>query len=125
MQSLLYRFTAALIIVMGVSSFVHALILDNFFPGNAINSLGLAYVVNGVLAMVIFSVIYIFRKKLYSQIGFLFLAGSLLKFLVFFLVFLPIYNADGTLSRMEFITFFIPYAFALIIETISVSRLLK
>lgn len=84
-----------------------------------------AYLLNSLLAITIIVIIYWLRKKYYSQIGFLFLGGSMLKFLCFFLWFSPVFNADGELSRAEFIGFFIPYLLSLIFETLAVSRLLK
>jgi len=85
----------------------------------------LAYITNLLLAVVIFSSLLLFRKKYNEQLGFLFLFGSFLKFIVFFVVFSPIYNADGNVSRLEFFAFFVPYAISLIIETRSLIKLLN
>ncbi len=87
--------------------------------------LGRAYLVNVILASLILCIIYVLRNRFFSQIGFLFLAGSMLKFLFFFLLFNPVYKADGLVSKAEFIGFFIPYGLSLLIETLAVSKLLK
>ena len=50
--------------------------------------------------------LYWFREKWRDQIGFLFLGGSMLKFLFFFIVFYPFYNADGNMETLEFTIFF-------------------
>lgn len=53
------------------------------------------------------------------------MAGSFIKFGVFFLFFHPIYKQDSDMSKLEFGAFFIPYLTALVLETVFVSRLLK
>ena len=83
-----------------------------------------AYVVNVILALLIFSFLFYFRKRFKHLAGFLFMAGSLLKFLVFFLLFYPGYRQDGTISTSEFTSFFIPYALCLVIETVGISKML-
>ncbi|MGB5499834.1 MAG: DUF6168 family protein [Maribacter sp.] len=80
---------------------------------------------NSILAATIFVVLYIFRGKLKNQIGFLFMGGSFLKFIFFFLLFYPAYKADGEMSRLEFAAFFIPYGISLIIETVFTAKMLK
>jgi len=51
--------------------------------------------------------------------------GSFLKFAVFFIFFYPSYHSDGTISRLEFMAFFIPYIYALLIETLALIKLLN
>ena len=60
-----------------------------------------------------------------SQAGFIFMAGSGLKFLFFFLLFYPEYNSDGEMQTIEFVTFFVPYAVCLILEVIYLSKQLN
>lgn len=73
----------------------------------------------------VFGVLYLFRNKYKSQLGFLFLAGSVVKFAVFFIVFQPLFKQDGLISKLEFASFFVPYLTGLIIETISLSKWLN
>ncbi|HUH45955.1 MAG TPA: DUF6168 family protein [Arenibacter sp.] len=84
-----------------------------------------AYSINALMAIAIFSFLYFFRIKLRHQIGFLFLAGSMLKFLVFFLVFYPVYNMDGKMEALEFSSFFVPYIICLFIETLFAAKMLN
>lgn len=83
------------------------------------------YATNLLLAVIIFLSLFFLRKKYNDQLGFLFLFGSFLKFAVFFIFFLPMYKADGNISRLEFFAFFVPYAVCLIIETVSLIKLLN
>lgn len=89
------------------------------------NKIVLSYVVNLILIIVIFGVLYLLKKKYKSQLGFLFLAGSFLKFAVFFILFYPFYKLDNEITKLEFAAFFIPYAVGLVLESVSLSKWLN
>jgi hypothetical protein len=82
-------------------------------------------VVNYLLAAVVLIVVEKTLNKNSAQAGFVFMAGSALKFLVFFLVFYPIYKADDEMQAVEFAAFFIPYSICLIAEVIYLSKQLN
>lgn len=84
-----------------------------------------AYWINALLAIIIFGTIVYFKHKLKNALGFLFMAGSLLKFGLFFLVFYPTYKSDGHLSALEFSAFFVPYLVCLLAETYSTTKMLN
>ncbi len=84
-----------------------------------------SYVLNFILALAIFLALFALRTKLKNQIGFLYMGGSMLKFLIFFLVFYPGYRADGIVSKSEFAAFFIPYLLCLILETVYTAKMLN
>tara|TARA_B100000809_G_C15074546_1_gene507299 strand:- start:185 stop:580 length:396 start_codon:yes stop_codon:yes gene_type:complete len=104
---------------------VHTYILERLEIPLFDHKLVLAYIVNILLAITIYIGLYILRKKQESNLGFIFMIGSFLKFGLFFLIFYPGYKSDGEIQTIEFITFFIPYAVCLIIETFYLSRLLN
>ncbi|MRT15478.1 hypothetical protein F3C99_00725 [Vitellibacter sp. q18] len=85
----------------------------------------LSYIVNYALAATILLFIQTRFNKKSAQTGFIFLGGSGLKFLVFFLVFYPYYRQDGVMATSEFAAFFIPYATCLILEVIFLSKQLN
>jgi len=85
----------------------------------------LSYLLNFLLAAVIFLALFGLRRKYKNQIGFLYMGGSLLKFLVFFIVFYPAYLDDGLMKKSEFAAFFIPYIFCLILETVYTAKILQ
>jgi len=89
------------------------------------NRIVLSYIVNLVLVIVIFGILYLLKEKYKSQLGFLFLAGSLLKFVVFFILFYPFYKLDNIITKLEFAAFFVPYVIGLIIESVSLSKWLN
>ena len=57
--------------------------------------------------------------------GYVFLGGSMLKFLVFFLFFYPNFTVDDELSRVEFSVFFVPYIVTLSITVVASARILN
>ena len=61
----------------------------------------------------------------FSNLGFIFMTGSLIKFGIFFIVFYPGYKTDGDIQTLEFTSFFTPYAICLIIETYFLVKLLN
>ena len=89
------------------------------------NRIVLSYIVNLLLIIIIFGILYLLKDKYKDQLGFLFLAGSFLKFVAFFVVFYRFYKLDGTISRLEFLAFFVPYVFGLILEAVSLSKWLN
>ncbi|MCF6297842.1 MAG: DUF6168 family protein [Flavobacteriaceae bacterium] len=84
-----------------------------------------AYIMNYVLALSVYTLLYSFRAKFKTQLGFLFMAGSFLKFILFFIFFYSSYKADGDINTLEFSSFFIPYMICLVVETTSLVNLLN
>jgi len=84
-----------------------------------------SYIINTALVIIVFGVLYIFRNKFKSQLGFFFMAGSFLKFAIFFIIFNPHYNQDNNITKLEFFAFFVPYVVGLILETYSLSKWLN
>jgi len=103
----------------------HQLVLNIIEKPLFDNQIILAYVVNYILALFIGVAIYLMRHKFTSSLGFIFLGGSMVKFLLFFLLFYSGYHADGSVSTLEFTTLFTPYAVCLVVETMFLIRVLN
>ncbi|MET1258493.1 DUF6168 family protein [Flagellimonas sp. DF-77] len=114
-----------LAIALGAVFAIHVFVLRSLGHPMFDHLIVRSYGVNFMLAVVIYAVLYRFRLKLKNQIGFLFMAGSFLKFALFFLIFYPVYKADGVMQRSEFAAFFIPYAVSLVLETYFTSKMLQ
>lgn len=118
-------FTIKAIILLLIVFAIHITVLNvlgyPLFNDRIISS----YIANLFLIIAIFGILYALKKRYKSQLGFLFMAGSALKFAVFFIFFYPFYKLDNEISRMEFAAFFIPYAAGLILETTSLSKWLN
>ncbi|MDC7995026.1 hypothetical protein [Altibacter sp. HG106] len=85
----------------------------------------LSYVVNYALAALIFLIIQRTLGSKASYAGFIFMLGSGLKFLLFFLVFYPKYQADEVMETSEFTAFFVPYGTCLILEVYYLAKQLN
>jgi len=110
-----------LALVFGAHLFVLNLLSLPLFE----NKIELTYVVNFLLALVIFFVMIHFREKLKNTLGFVFMGSSLLKFAVFFLVFYPSYNSDGATDKLEFLAFFVTYSVSLSVEVYSLIKIMN
>ncbi|MCM4172218.1 hypothetical protein DHD32_12060 [Arenibacter sp. TNZ] len=121
----LFTFYLSLVFLSLLVFCLHILVLYLFGFALFDHMIVLAYMLNVVLALIIFSALYWFRVKYRDQIGFLFLGGSMLKFLFFFIAFYPYYNADGNMESLEFTSFFVPYFVCLLLETLFTARMLN
>ncbi|MDT0606210.1 hypothetical protein [Croceitalea rosinachiae] len=119
------KFASILFIVLVIVFGIHLFLLN--IQGEPLfeNLLVLSYVVNFLLAVIIFVVLFHYRYRLQNAIGFLFMGGSLIKFIAFFLIFYPSYKSDGDIQRLESIAFFVPYLSALVLETFYTSKMLN
>ncbi|MEM7486376.1 MAG: DUF6168 family protein [Bacteroidota bacterium] len=119
------QFFVLLVLSLLLSFGIHAFVLESKDFPIFDNLIVRSYLVNGFLAAVVFILLNHFKEKLKNQIGFLFMGGSFLKFIFFFLFFYPTYKEDGDMSALEFAAFFIPYSIALFLETFFTSKMLK
>ena len=118
-------FSIILLSLLACAFFVHITILKAKELPEYDNLIVLSYCTNGFLAAAIYVLLFTFRERLKHQIGFLFMVGSFLKFVFFFILFYPVYNEDGEINKLEFAAFFVPYAISLVIETIFMAKMLK
>ena len=124
-SNLFLRFILKITTYLTIIFAIHVSILAFFKKPLFENQLLLAYLINLVLAIVIFKALLFFRKKSNDYLGYVFMYGSFFKFLLFFLFLYPKYNIKPGNSKEEFITFFVPYLICLIIEIKSLINLLN
>lgn len=121
----LLRYLILLGAILSVAFLIHRGVREKMgLPGSG-DLLPYTYLLNLILAFAIVAGLFFVRHKMKHQLGFLFIGGSLLKFLLFFLFIYPEYSADGTLDRAEFSGFFVPYFLSLFLETYFTSLMLK
>ncbi len=125
MKNETFRFLTVLLLVLAVVFAAHLFILQNMELPIFADRIILSYILNYAMAAAILIFIQSKFNKKSSQTGFIFLAGSGLKFLLFFMVFYPFYREDGTMSTSEFAAFFVPYASCLILEVAFLSKQLN
>ncbi|HIB47493.1 MAG TPA: hypothetical protein EYN07_07070 [Flavobacteriaceae bacterium] len=119
------QFLAVLILALIATFGIHILVLFLVDEPLFSNQIGLCYAVNFLLAAFIYVVIQQTFKNNSTIAGFVFMAGSFVKFIVFFLVFYPIFQQDEMMQTSEFAAFFVPYAVCLAIEVVVLSKQLN
>jgi hypothetical protein len=119
------KFSLTLIIVLSIVFGIHIFVLHQLGLPLFDNLIVASYLVNCSLALAIYLSLFLLKNKMSEQIGFLYMGGSFIKFLFFFLFFYPHYKLDGGLDSLEFAAFFVPYAISLIFETLGVMEFLK
>jgi len=118
-------FLVKLLVVLSVVFGIHITTLY-FLDFTLFNNLIItSYIINGIIAIIIFITLFKLRIKYLDLLGFLFMGGSFLKFAVYFIFFLPHFKADGIVDRLESTSFLIPYITSLIIETYYLIKLLN
>ena len=118
-------FSIRLVLVLSLAFALHLVLLQVAGLPLFENKVVASYMINTLLTIAIFFGLYRLKEKYSSQIGFLFLGSSFLKFAVFFIVFYGTYKANGTIDTLEFLAFFTPYSLCLILETIYLSKWLN
>lgn len=122
MQKVQKDFLVRILLFSAITFGAHILILYTLNLPLLENKIVLAYAVNLATAILVFNVLYIFREKFKTQLGFLFVFGSVFKVILFFIFFNSPYRADGVVSGIEFAAFFVPYAITLIVEVYSLAK---
>ncbi len=89
------------------------------------NKIILSYIINYILAIAIYSLLYKLRIKYLDLLGFIYMAGSFLKFIFFFLIFYPGYRENGSMDVLEATSFMTPYVLCLFFETFFLIKLLN
>ena len=116
---------AVLLVIAMTGLAIQGALYRYFDVGMGWRDLQYAYNVNLIMAGGIMVALLRMPERLQGSLGFMYLGGSLFKFLIFFLLFYPGYKADGDVSKLEFATFFVPYALCLIVETTVLVRMLN
>ena len=119
------KFSVTLFLVLALAFSIHLFILHHLNLPLLENRIVAAYFLNYILAIAIYLTLFLLKTKMFEQLGFLYMGGSLVKFLFFFIFFYPYYKLDGGLDSLEFSAFFVPYVISLIFETLGVIEFLK
>jgi len=125
MMKQVINFSLKLIVILGVVFAIHLIILAKINQPLFNNFIIEAYIVNGLLAIIIYSILNFLKKKYLDMLGFIFMFGSFLKFGVYFIFFYPVFKEDGVIIRQEATSFLVPYIASLIVETYCLVKLLN
>ena len=125
LRSTTILFWGRLFLFLFPSYWLHQYVYTKFDISIDYHLLQLSYLINGLLAALIFSVLMFLKKKYNDQLGFLYMLGSFFKFGAYFLIFHSEFKADGVITKIEFSVFFIPYLISLLIETLELIKVLN
>jgi len=120
-----FRYSALLFLLMTVSFFLHWKALEILSRTVDLGHLLPFYVMNYITGVAIVSALIFLSKNKGEVLGFVFMAGSLLKFAVFFMVFYPELHENDASKKATFILFFIPYILSVITEVWYLIRFLN
>jgi len=124
-MSSFFKFSMSLLIILTIVFGIHMAVLHQLGKPLLDDRIIAAYLINYFLAVLIYLVLFLLRNKMTDQLGFLYMGGSIVKFIFFFIFFYPFYKIDGKLDSFEFAAFFIPYLISLIFETLGAIKILK
>jgi hypothetical protein len=116
-----WGFVTSSIILLSISFYIHS----GYVALEDKSIMVQSYIVNLVLGVIVFVVIELFKKKNTNILGFIFLGGSLLKFLVYFIYILPLLTSTGEVTKFKFLVFYIPYFICLMLELLFLVRLMN
>lgn len=116
-------FALVLLGILSISILSHYYLLAE--PNRPFSLLIQCYLTNYFLALIIYFIIERIQKYQTAVTGYVFLGGSLLKFVAYFTFVKPLLAQDGDVEKVRFFFFFIPYALSLIVEVYFLVKLLN
>lgn len=111
------RFSVIMLAVLTLSFIVHYVWISRSGSNLEDAVFFTSYLGNYIVAEIIMLGMIFTPKSLEPSRGFLFMFGSVFKFIFFFLFLYPVFQQDGTMQQHEFFTFFVPYGVCLATET--------
>lgn len=100
---------------------VNDILGENVFSNKILES----YLLNFVLGYLSFIGLLVAKRRYLPNLGYIFMYTSLVKFLIFYIIFKPYYNINGDVEIAEFLTILIPYSIALYLEIYFITKKLK
>lgn len=125
MNNFIWKFILVLFSLLSITLFIHYEIVKIISEDFNLPTLVICYLTNYLIAVLIFIVIDKLKTTQTALIGYIFFFGSLLKFLVYFVLIYPILTEDAPLTKLKFFFFFTPYAICLITEVTFLAKLLN
>lgn len=119
------KFSWRLSLWLGSVGIIHLLVNHFLRIDSSQFLLPYAYLANYLVVVLSYYVLMHAKEKGSYALGYIFLAGFLVKMAVFLLFFNPTYKADDEIIPQEFFAFFISYAFCLIYEARIVVKILN
>ncbi|MFT6921372.1 MAG: hypothetical protein ACJA1C_000366 [Crocinitomicaceae bacterium] len=118
-------FILLLTALLGFAFVIHALLQHDLKIGAFESHIVINYCFNYILTIGFFITLLVFEKKKSNQLGFVFLAASTIKLILFLFILYPNIKEGAGLRSVEFTSFFIPYGISVVIEILYMLRILN
>lgn len=118
-------FVLLLTVILGVAFGIHSFTQDALKIGSFEKHLVLNYFFNYILTIGFFIALILFDRKKSDQLGFVFLASSLLKLILFLIILYPGVKSSTGARSVEFASFFVPYGISVLAEILFLMRTLR
>ena len=125
MNRAIIKFSTKLLVAIIILFSIHILVLWNLEYPLLKNRIIPSYLLNYILGVGIYSFIYKLRVKYLDILGFVYMGGSFLKFMIFLIFFFPFYRIDAEIDAFEMASFMFPYILCLFFETFFLIKLLN
>lgn len=119
------RFLAKLLTVMISFFWAHSLVMSHFGYSDPRGLLKVCYIFNTLIGGVFLLILLFVSKNQTPILGWVFLSTSGLKFLLFFVLIYPVFQNQVPESKLDFLTFFVPYTAALTLEIYQLIKILN
>ena len=120
-----FGFILILSITLGASFGIHTYVQNELQVGSFEKHIILNYCFNYILTIGFFFAMIYFEKKKSDQLGFVFLAASILKLILFLIFLYPGIKTSTGLRSVEFASFFVPYGISVLAEILYLMRVLN
>ena len=111
--------------LLGIVFSFHTLIQHELKIGAFEKHIVINYCFNYILTIGFFLSLLIFEKKKSDQLGFVFLAASTVKLILFLFILYPNTKEIAGVKSVEFASFFVPYGISVVIEILYLLRILN
>lgn len=118
-------FVLLLTALLGVAFVAHTFIQDAFKIGAFEKHIVLNYCFNYIFTVGFFIIILILDRKQSNQLGFVFLAASTVKLVLFLFILFPSIKYGTGVKSIEFASFFVPYGISVVVEILYLLRILN
>lgn len=118
-------FIVLLTALLGASFAVHALLQHDLKIGAFESHIVINYCFNYFFTIAFFIVLLVYERRKSDLLGFVFLAASTIKLILFLFILYPNIKEVTGFRSVEFTSFFVPYGISVVIEILYMLRILN
>lgn len=116
------KFTLIIVLLLGAAYFLQSKVINPSLTLDQNNLLEFSYLFNFAFTFVLMLNIFVFKKVLQENLGFVYLGISTLKLVLFYYI---VKTKNIEIEKSDFLLFFVPFVLCLGIEIFYVSKILN